>query len=50
MGRLILAILCLFVATGTVPATQPKAQKRQSISHKKAKVKSKPVSLREIVS
>jgi len=50
MGRLILAILCLFVATGTVLATQPKAQKRQSISHKKAKVKSKPVSLREIAS
>jgi len=50
MGRLILAILCLFVATGTVLATQPKAQKRQSISHKKAKAKSKPVSLREIAS
>jgi cell wall-associated NlpC family hydrolase len=48
MGRLILAILCLFVATGTVLATQTKAQKRQSISHKKSKVKSKPVSLREI--
>jgi len=48
MGRLILVILGLFVATGTVLATQPKAQKRQSISHKKAKVKSKPVSLREI--
>jgi cell wall-associated NlpC family hydrolase len=50
MGRLILAILCLFVATGMVLATQPKAQKRQSISHKKAKVKSKSVSLREIAS
>jgi len=50
MGRLILAILCLFVATGTVLATQPKAQKRQSISHKKSKAKSKPVSLREIAS
>jgi len=50
MGRLILAILCLFVATGTVLATQPKAQKRQSVSYKKAQVKSKPVSLREIAS
>ncbi len=50
MVRLILAILCLFVATGTVLATQPKAQKRQSISHKKAKFKSKPVSPKEIVS
>jgi cell wall-associated NlpC family hydrolase len=50
MGRLILAILGLFVATGTVLATQPKAKKRHSISHKKAQVKSKPVSLREIAS
>jgi cell wall-associated NlpC family hydrolase len=50
MGRLILAILCLFTVSGMVFATQPKAQKRQSISHKKAKVKSKPVSLREIAS
>ncbi len=50
MVRLMIAILCLFVATGTVLATQSKAQKRQSISHKKAKVKSKPVSLREIAS
>ncbi len=50
MGRLILAILCLFVATGTVLATQSKAQKGQSISHKKTHVKSKPVSLREIAS
>jgi cell wall-associated NlpC family hydrolase len=48
MGRLIIAILCLFVATWTVLAIQPKAQKKHSISHKKAKVKSKPVSLREI--
>jgi len=48
MGRLILAILCLFAVSGMVFATQPKAQKRQSISHKKAQVKSKPVSLREI--
>jgi len=28
MGRLILAILGFFVATGTVLATQPKAQKK----------------------
>jgi hypothetical protein len=48
MGRLMLAILCLFVATGTVLATQPKAQKKHSISHKKTHVKSKPVSLREL--
>ncbi len=48
MGKFVLAILGLFVATGTVLATQSKAQKGQSISHKKAKVKSKPVSLREI--
>ena len=48
MGRLTLAILCLFVATGTVLFTQPKAQKRQSTSHKKAQVKSQPVRLREI--
>jgi cell wall-associated NlpC family hydrolase len=50
MGRLILAILCLFVATGTVLATQPKAKKKHSISYKKSKVKSKPVSLRKIAS
>jgi cell wall-associated NlpC family hydrolase len=48
MGRLILAILCLFAVSGMVFATQPKAQKKHSISHKKAQVKSKPVSLREI--
>jgi Cell wall-associated hydrolases (invasion-associated proteins) len=50
MGRLILAILCLFVATGTVLATQPKAHKKHSIRHKKAHVKSKPVSLKKIAS
>jgi cell wall-associated NlpC family hydrolase len=50
MERLILAILCLFTASGLVLATQPKAKKKHSISHKKAKVKSKPVSLREIAS
>jgi cell wall-associated NlpC family hydrolase len=50
MGRLILAILCLFAVSGMVFATQPKAKKRQSISHKKSKVKSKPVSLRGIAS
>jgi hypothetical protein len=48
MGRLILAILCLFAVSGMVFATQPKAQKRQSICHKKTHVKSKLVSLREI--
>jgi cell wall-associated NlpC family hydrolase len=48
MGRLILAILGLFAVSGMVFATQPKAQKRQSISHKKTRVESKPVSLREI--
>jgi cell wall-associated NlpC family hydrolase len=50
MGRLIIAILCLFTASGLVLATQPKAQKKHSISHKKTHVKSKPVSLREIAS
>lgn len=50
MERLMIAILCLFVATGTVLATQPKAQKKHSISHKKTHVKSKLVSLREIAS
>jgi cell wall-associated NlpC family hydrolase len=50
MGRLIIAILCLFTASGLVFATQPKAQKKHSISHKKTHVKSKPVSLREIAS
>lgn len=50
MGRLILAILCLFAVSGMVFATQPKAQKGQSMNHKKAQVKSKPVSLREIAS
>jgi len=50
MERLILTIPCLFMATGTVLATQPKAQKKHSISHKKTHVKSKPVSLREIAS
>jgi cell wall-associated NlpC family hydrolase len=48
MARPILAILCLLAVSGMVFATQPKAQKGQSISHKKAQVKSKPVSLREI--
>ena len=48
MGRLIIAILGLFAVSGMVFATQPKAQKRQSISHKKTRVESKPVSLREI--
>jgi len=48
MGRFVLAILGLFAVSGTVLATQLKAQKRQSISHKKSKAKSKPVSLREI--
>jgi len=50
MGRLIIAILCLFTASGLVFAAQPKAQKKHSISHKKTHVKSKPVSLREIAS
>jgi cell wall-associated NlpC family hydrolase len=50
MGRLITAILCLFTASGLVLATQPKAQKKHSISHEKTHVKSKPVSLREIAS
>jgi hypothetical protein len=50
MGRYIIAILCLFVATGTVLATQPKAQKKHNISHKKTYVKSKLFSLREIAS
>jgi cell wall-associated NlpC family hydrolase len=50
MGRLILAILCLFAATGTVLAAQPKAQKKHSISHKKTHVKSKPVSPKKIAS
>ena len=50
MGRLIIAILCLFTASELVLATQPKAQKKHSISHKKTHVKSKPVSLKEIAS
>ena len=50
MGRLTLAILCLFAVSGMVFATQPKAQKKHSIRHKKTHVKSKPVSLREIAS
>jgi len=50
MGRFIIAILCLFTASGLVLATQPKAQKKHNISHKKAYVKSKLVSLREIAS
>jgi len=50
MGRLILAILCLFAVSGMVFATQPKAQKKHSINHKKAKVKSKRISLKKIAS
>jgi len=50
VGRLMIAILGLFAVSGMVSATQPKAQKKHSISHKKARAKSKPVSLREIVS
>jgi cell wall-associated NlpC family hydrolase len=50
MGRLIITMLCLFTASGLVLATQPKAQKKHSISHKKAHVKPKPISLREIAS
>ncbi len=50
MGRLMIAILCLFTVSGMVFATQPKAQKKHNISHKKTYVKSKPVSLREIAS
>lgn len=50
MGRLIIAILCLFTASELVLATQPKAQKKHSISYKKTHVKSKPVSLKEIAS
>jgi len=50
MVRLIIAILCLFTASELVLATQPKAQKKHSISHKKTHVKSKPVSLKEIAS
>jgi cell wall-associated NlpC family hydrolase len=42
--------MCLFTASGLVLATQPKAQKKHSISHKKTHVRSKPVSLREIAS
>ena len=50
MGRLILAILCLFIASGLGLATQSKAHKKHSIRHKKAHVKSKPVSLKKIAS
>ncbi|WP_299197667.1 C40 family peptidase [Thermocrinis sp.] len=50
MGRLILAILCSFAVSGMVFATQPKAQKKHSINHKKAKVKSKRISLKKIAS
>jgi cell wall-associated NlpC family hydrolase len=42
--------MCLFTASGLVLATQPKAQKKHSISHKKTHIRSKPVSLREIAS
>ncbi|MCI4458192.1 MAG: C40 family peptidase [Thermocrinis sp.] len=50
MRSLIIAILCLFTASGLVFATQHKVHKKHSISHRKTHVKSKPVSLREIAS